>query len=124
MNNNLIRFVINLKNASMVNKPFIIARNTKSILDCCRALYREGLIQSFVSTEKEVAIRLRIVDGVCVSSFIRLHSKPTQPKSLGYTELARLNFKRSEAFFTTPVGIRTLTECKQMKIGGFLVFTC
>lgn len=124
MNNQLVKFAITVKNASAVNKPYVVFHNSKVILDATKAMYREGLIQSFATAENKILLKLRSVDGQAVTTFMKLHSKPTNPKYLKYEDLARLNFKRTEAFISTSKGVKTLTECKQKKIGGLFLFTC
>jgi ribosomal protein S8 len=121
--NNILKFAIHLKNASMVNREHVIVRKQKAILDCVRLLYKEGLVQSFAVTDTEILIRTRIVDNVCVTSNIELQNHPTRPHPLRYNQIVKLTAKRTEPWFTTKHGIRTLTQCKKEKIGGFFIFS-
>lgn len=122
INNNLVRFLVALKNASAVKKPHVLFEKNKIIEDTCRALYREGLIQTYSTTDKQVLVRLRVVDGECVTTHLRVAPHPSKPSVLSFKELARINFKRAEGFLSTHEGVLPLTECKRRKIGGIFLF--
>ncbi len=122
INNNLVRFLISLKNASMVNKPHILVEKNKVIEETCRALYREGLIQTYSTTDKNIVVKLRVVDGQSVTTNIKVAPHPSRPSILSFKELSRITFKRTEGFLSTHQGVLPLTECKKRRLGGVFLF--
>lgn len=122
MNANLIRFLTKLRNASLVNKDGVVFRNSNIIQESVRALYREGLIQTYVATPEKILVRLRIVDGNAVTNHVQTLSHPTQVKSLSYADVSRISFRRQEGFLTTHQGVKSLSECRKKKLGGIFLF--
>lgn len=128
MNNKIVKFLNTLKNASLARKENIIISYNASLIKCVEALYKEGLILSYSTikvkegSDISIAVKLRKIDDIVLTSKLTLVSKPTNIKHLPYHEICRLTLKEKTGFFFTNKGILTLEECKQQKVGGVFSF--
>ncbi len=124
MNNQLIRMLIALKNASLAKQKTVRVNNTPLILSCLSVLYREGLILSYSYNplDSQVVVRLRFFEGNCLTTNICIMSKVSHIKYLDFREICRMSLGNHTGFFLTSKGIQTLEECKASKVGGVLAF--
>lgn len=124
MNNQLIRMLIALKNASLAKQKTVYVNSTPLILSCLSVLYREGLILSYSynSLNPKILVKLRFFEGNCLTTNIFIMSKVSHIKYLNFREICRMNLGNYTGFFLTSKGIQTLEECKVNKVGGVLAF--
>ncbi len=124
MNNQLIKMLIALKNASLAKQKFVLVQNTPLVLNCLAVLYREGLILSYSynSADSQILVKLRFFEGQCLTTNIHIMSKVSHIKFLNFRQVCRMNLGNRVAFFLTSNGIQTLEECKANKVGGVLAF--
>ena len=124
MNNQLIKMLIALKNASLAKQKTVRVTNTPLTLSCLSVLYREGLILSYTNNnlDSKVLVKLRFFEGNCLTTNIRIISKVSHIKYLDSCEICRMNLGNYTGFFLTNKGIQTLEECKANKVGGVLAF--
>lgn len=130
MNNNFIKFLIKLKNASLSQKEIVIFHCNFLYLKSSKILYSEGLIQSFCVEKHEkrdsfvIKITLRYFCNKPILKNLRILSKPSHFKYIKYSEISKINDKKFVFFLSTSKGILTSLECKKKKIGGKLLFMC
>ena len=128
MNINLIKFLITLKNASILRKEHILIKNNRLCLQIVKTLYKEGLIQSFkieiFSNIKFLQINLRYFYEKSVFDSLKLLSTPSRKIYLSMYSLSKIKNNKKLMLFSTTKGILNLTDCKKKKIGGKLLFIC
>jgi len=125
MNNQLIKMLIALKNASLAKQKSVYVNKTPLILSCLSVLYREGLILSYTthnSSESKILVKLRFFEGNCLTTNICIMSKVSYIRYLNFSQICRINLGNRIGFFLTSKGIQTLEECKANKVGGVLAF--
>lgn len=124
MNNQLIKMLIALKNASLARQKTVRVNNTPLTLSCLSVLYREGLILSYTHdvSDSKILVKLRFFEGSCLTANICIISRVSHIKYLNYREICRMNLGNHTGFFLTSKGIQTLEECKANKVGGVLAF--
>jgi small subunit ribosomal protein S8 len=126
MNNNSIKLLVSLKNASLGRKERLILPCLKMYPEILTILYREGFIQSFFvdNLEKTITVKLRYSFNKSIFSKLEIISKPSRIKYLDSKSISRLSSKRFVSFFSTTKGLKTDLECKKEKLGGKLLFIC
>ena len=129
MNNNIIRFLIELKNASLSRKETITVEYSRLSNNLVKTLYREGFIQSFqILGEKEntrkIVVTLRYYFNKPVFNNLKLFSKPSHLRYMKFSDICNISDKKYVCFFSTNRGILTILECKKNKTGGKLLFVC
>jgi len=124
MNNQLVRMLVALKNASLAKKKSVFLRKTPLILDCLAVLYREGYILSYACNlnEARILVNLRYFEGNCLTANLKIMSKVSHIKYLNYQDICRISLGNKVGFFLTSKGIQTLEECKVNRVGGILAF--
>ncbi len=126
MNYTTIKFLINIKNASLgTNETRIVSYDSFS-LSILKILYNSGLIQGYCALDSsKVIIYLRKVFNKTLTRELKLISTPKTKVSLDYKAITRLKKNtNSLMFFSTDQGLFTINECKKNKIGGVLLFIC
>ena len=129
MNNNIIRFLIELKNASLSRKETITVEYSRLSNNLVKTLYREGFIQSFKTlagkeNTKKIVVTLRYYFNKPVFNNLKLFSKPSHLRYMKFSDICNISDKKYVCFFSTNKGILTILECKKNKIGGKLLFVC
>jgi len=125
MNLTTIRFLIALKNHSILKKEVLIYRYSKSIIHVLTALYQEGYIQSFkILNNKLVYIALRYYFNKPILKNLKLISTLSKPTYLTLKSLYNITDNKNTIFFSTSKGIKTLYQCKREKLGGEALFSC
>jgi ribosomal protein S8 len=126
--NKIILFLNLLKNASRINKNFIVIKYSKPVENLTCLLYNEGTIQSYylktINKDKFLIIFIRYYQNVSSLSTSKLLFKKKKKNYLKYSELLFLNEKKKTFFLSTKMGILTLLKCKHFKVGGCLLFSC
>ena len=130
MSINTIRFLLQLKNASLAQNEFISIKHNRRYINLLKILYQEGFIQSFrIETDlktksKTIIIILRYYSNKPVFSSLKLISTPSLINYISLKNLYKLNDKKFVFFLYTGKGLLKSIECKQHKIGGKLIFVC
>jgi small subunit ribosomal protein S8 len=129
MNNNIIRFLIELKNASLSRKETITVEYSRLSNNLVKTLYREGFIQSFQilggkENTRKIVVTLRYYFNKPVFNNLKLFSKPSHLRYMKFSDICNISDKKYVCFFSTNKGILTILECKKNKIGGKLLFVC
>lgn len=124
MNITLIRALIKIKNAYMINKEIVSLKYTKGSLPVLKLLYKYGFIQSLKinSTTLEIVIHLRFFENKRLINKITFFSRPSYHSFISFSELSLIPDRKSFVLFTTNKGLLTLSQCKKYKIGGKLLF--
>ena len=124
MNSFIIKFLMNLKSASLFKKEYLSIKYSKQSLELIIALYNEGFIQSYKITNEELYILLRYFFNKPVFRFLKLVSTQSNFRYLNLKTITKLPNKKAVLFLSTSEGILTLSQCKMRKIGGKALFYC
>jgi ribosomal protein S8 len=126
MNYTTVKFLINIKNASLGTNKTLIVNNDSFSLTILKTLYTSGLIQGYtVLDSSKVVIYLRKVFNKTLTRDLKLISTPKSKISLDYKSISSLKKNTNfTLFFSTDQGLFTINECKKHKIGGVLLFIC
>jgi ribosomal protein S8 len=126
MNYTTVKFLINIKNASLGTNETLIINYDSFSLTILKTLYTSGLIQGYtVLNSSKVVIYLRKVFNKTLTRDLRLISTPKSKISLDYKSISSLKKNTNfTLFFSTDQGLFTINECKKHKIGGVLLFIC
>ena len=125
MNLTTIRFLIALKNHSILKKEVLVYRYSKSIISILTVLYQEGYVQSFkILNTKFVYITLRYYFNKPILKNLKLISALSNPVYLTLKSLYNITDSKNTIFISTSKGIKTLYQCKRDKLGGESLFSC
>lgn len=125
MNLTTIRFLIALKNHSVLKKEFLMYRYSKSIIRVLTSLYQEGYVQSFkILNDKFVYIVLRYYFNKPILKNLKLISTISNPTYITLKSLYNITDSKNTIFISTSKGIKTLHQCKREKLGGEALFSC
>lgn len=131
MNTNLIKLLLQLKNASLIKKEVISLKCNISGIELLKLLYKEGFIQSFnidsttqLKHEKQfnITIFLRYFYNKPIFHNLKIVSTPSYSKYLTFKDLSKIQDKKNVLFLSTNKGFLTGLDCKKNKIGGTLLF--
>jgi small subunit ribosomal protein S8 len=132
MNTNLIKLLLNLKNASLSKKEIIHVKYSKPSLNLIKLLYKEGFIQSFNVTKVDlnglenqfkIAITLRYFHNKSIFKNLKIVSSPSRLHFLTFKDISNLSNAKKVLFLSTHKGFLTGLNCKIKQIGGVLLFT-
>jgi len=129
MNLNLINLLLVLKNASLSKKEVFFVKYNKMCEKLLKLLYSEGLISSYSiekTSDEKLFFRITLKYFFNKSSFknLKIISTPSKIRYLSFFDLSKISDKRLILFFSTDQGFLTSTQCKNLQIGGKLLFIC
>lgn len=131
MNINLIKLLLQLKNASLVKREVVRFNCNLLCLELLKLLYNEGFIQSFKIESKSVfnnekqfqtTIMLRYSYNKPALKTLRIISTPSHSKYLTLKDISKVQDRKNILFLSTNKGLLTGLQCKKNKIGGTLLF--
>ncbi len=131
MNTNLIKLLLQLKNASLVKKEVIEFNCNSLCLELLKLLYTEGFIQSFRILSKnrsdnekqfQTTIMLRYSYNKPALKTLKIISTPSYSKYLTLKDISKIQDRKNILFLSTNRGLLTGLQCKKNKIGGTLLF--
>nr|NP_038163.1 ribosomal protein S8 [Synura synuroidea]AAF36929.1 ribosomal protein S8 [Synura synuroidea] len=125
MKNNIINFIIKLKNASLAKHLTVLINKDFFSISILKALYKSGYIQGYtISENSQIKIYLRYSYHKSVLQKIKLVSTPSHKIFIKYNTLLQLKSLNKTFFISTDLGVLNLYECKLNKRGGLLLFLC
>lgn len=131
MNLETIKFLSQLKNASLVNHENVCVRSNRLIQSLLKFLYKEGLVLSFRTKKHQLFgftsnsfVNLRYFFNKPIFKHFKIMSSPSKRKYVSLHILSRIYSKKNIFLFSTNKGLLTLNECKKFKVGGLLLFIC
>ena len=120
----LIKALNKLKNASLLNKEFVYLNFDLKYFEILKVLYKEGFIQGYQIDKDnyQIVVYLRFFQNKFVIDRLKFLSVPSSHRFLSYSELCMISNKKTFILLSTNKGLRTIYECKKLKIGGKLLF--
>jgi ribosomal protein S8 len=127
MHSNAVKFLVALKNASLLKKESIFFSFNKSFLKLLKTLYKTGLIQDFEvkNVSKNVfrlVVFLKYSFNIGCLNTLKIISKPSWSFFLKYKDIIQLSEKKSIIILSTNKGFLSSEECKKYKVGGKVFF--
>ena len=123
MNTSIVKFLMQLKNASLVGLSTIRVPYNNLVLNLLELLYTSGFIQSYsVKNRKTITVFLRYSEGKPVFRDTQLLSTPSKFTYVSAKDLYRMRERKKVFVLSTSLGFKTSTVCKKLKVGGKLVF--
>jgi small subunit ribosomal protein S8 len=116
MKGHFYNLISNLKNGQIVNKAFVINENSRICRKVLDILWDEGFILGYkILPVNKLKIYLKYRNGNSVIRSIKVVSKPSLRVYYSVRELRRL---KKFLILTTHKGIKTISNCKRLNIGG------
>ena len=127
MSHSLYRMLTSIKNGQMSKKNNIFIKKTNFCERVLKSLWDEGLILGY-SNAHDSSDKLKVFlkyssSGTPSISKIEFVSKPGRRLHLSSKQLWKLESSQFFVFLTTNKGVRSLTECKKLNIGGEPLFS-
>lgn len=127
MHSNGVKFLLALKNASVLKKEIVFFYYNNLFLKLAKVLYRTGLIQNFCIEKKnnkkfQIIIFLKYSFNIGILNTLKIVSKPSISLFLNYEKICRISEKNRVLILSTSAGFLTSEECKKRKIGGKVFF--
>ena len=127
MHSSGVKFLLALKNASILKKEVVFFYYNNLFLKLAKVLYRIGLIQNFCIEKKnnknfQIIISLKYSFSTGILNSLKIVSKPSVPLFLGYKKICCISEKNRVLVLSTNEGFLTSEECKKRKIGGKVFF--
>lgn len=130
MSFDFVKFLLRLKNASLAKKETVRIKYSRVRKDMTEILYSEGFIQSFEIVDdpliksKAILITLRYYFGKALLDRLHLLSKPSHVRYVKLIDICNIPDRRFVIFFSTNKGTLTTLGCKELKVGGKILFIC
>lgn len=130
MNLNLIKLLLTLKNASVSQKETVYIKYNKMCEKLLKILYTEGLINSYsiqfsdTNENRFFKINLKSIFNRSALRNLKIVSTPSKIKYLSFSDLSKISDKRLIPILSTDMGFLTSLQCKNLQIGGKLLFIC
>lgn len=127
MHSNGVKFLLALKNASVLKKEIVFFYYNNLFLKLAKVLYRTGLIQNFCIEKKnnkkfQIVVSLKYSFNIGILNSLKIVSKPSVSLFLDYEKICRISEKNRVLILSTNEGFLTSDECKRRKIGGKVFF--
>jgi small subunit ribosomal protein S8 len=128
MNDRISELIINIKNATMVNKPEVIVPHSKLKETILNVMKKEGYITDYKVLKGDgVKKRLKITlaydeNGISKIKDVKRISKPSKRIYYGYKDILPVKYGHGVMFLSSPKGIITDKTAKKEKIGGEPLF--
>ena len=111
----------NIKNGQMSRHSIIFQKRKKICEAFLKVLWAEGLILGYKISKKkpnQIAILLKYTQNKPAIHSIKFLSKPSRRLYYSAKQIWKINSNKSFIIFSTNKGLRSILECKKMRIGG------
>jgi len=111
----------NIKNGQLTKKAFIIQSRKKICENFLNILWNEGFILGYKLVKNDstkLKIFLKYNNGKPAIQKITCISKPSLRVYYSLKEIWKIDSSKLFLIISTNQGLKTLTECKKLKIGG------
>ena len=121
MANNLAIMFANIKTGQSNKQNFIFQRRKKICESFLKMLWHEGFILGYKVDSKnlnQLKIFLKYNNGKPAINSIRLVSKPGRRIYYSIKQIWKIDSNKSFIIFSTNKGLKSIIECKKLKVGG------
>jgi len=126
MKTSLINFLNAVKTASISRKTFLKLHINTQIVDLLKILYKENYILSFkiVNTFSFLAeIHLKTHLNTNIFQNLKIYSIKAHGIFFCFKDLNRIIQKNTFFLLSTIAGLKSLEECKRLRLGGKILFS-
>jgi small subunit ribosomal protein S8 len=121
MKNYLWNMFANIKNGQLTKRSFIYQKRKNICESFLKILWQEGFILGYkIDSEesKRLKIFLKYKNSKPVINSLKLVSTPGRRIYYSNKQIWKLNSSKSFIIFSTNKGLKTITGCKKLRIGG------
>jgi small subunit ribosomal protein S8 len=121
MKNLLWNMFANIKNGQLSKRNSITQKKKKICEKFLKVLWNEGFIAGYVIDKKnpsQFRIFLKYRNNKPVINLLKVISKPSRRISYSVKQLWKIKSNKSLIIISTNQGLKPLTECKKLGIGG------
>lgn len=119
MKNYLWNMFANIKNGQLTKRSFIFQSRKKICESYLKILWREGFILGYkIDSKNQIKIFLKYRNGQPVINSLNLISKPSRRIYYSVKQIWKIDSNKSFIIFSTNKGLKSIIECKKLKIGG------
>ena len=121
MKNYLWNMFASIKNGQIAKRSFIFHTRKKICESFLKVLWQEGFIIGYKidsNNKNKLKIFLKYKNGRPVINSLKLISKPSRRIYYSIKQVWKINSSKSFIIFSTNKGLKSVLECKKLKIGG------
>lgn len=110
-----------IKNGQLAKRSFIFHTRKKICESFLKILWQEGFILGYKidpCDNNKLKIFLKYKNGQPVINSLKLISKPSRRIYYSIKQIWKINSSKSFIIFSTNKGLKSILECKKLKIGG------
>lgn len=111
----------NIKNGHLSRRSVILQRKKRICEAFLKILWAEGFILGYTINEKnpsQLKIFLKYNQNKPVIQSITFMSKPSRRLYYSIKQIWKINSSKSFIIFSTNKGLKSIMECKKLRIGG------
>ena len=109
----------NIKKGQLSRRNFIINKIKKVCEPFLQLFWNEGFILGYkIDPNNNIKIFLKYKNGTPVINSIKLISKPSRRLYYSAKQIWKMDSSKYFIIFSTHKGLKSITECKKLKIGG------
>lgn len=108
----------NIKNAQLSKRAYVYQKRKKDCEPFLKILWSEGFILGYKIEKKNLKIFLKYKNEEPVISTLTLITKPGNRKFYSAKQIWKLDSNKTCIIFSTSKGLKTIQDCKKLKIGG------
>jgi len=111
----------NIKNGQLTKRNYIFHPRKKICESYLKILWREGFILGYTIDHKnkhQIKIFLKYKNGQPAVKSLNLISKPGRRIYYSFKQIWKIDSNKYFIIFTTNKGLKSIIECKKLKIGG------
>ena len=111
----------NIQNGQLVKRRFIFQKRKKVCESFLKILWKEGFILGYqINPENldEIKIFLKYTNKIPAIGSIKTISKPGRRIYYNIKQIWKIDSNKCFIIFSTNQGLKSITDCKKMKIGG------
>lgn len=111
----------NIKNGQLAKQSFILQQKKKICENFLKILWNEGFILGYQidsNNKNMLKIFLKYKNNKPVINSIKIISRPSRKIYYSLKQLWKIDSSKSFIIVSTNQGLKSLTDCKKLKIGG------
>lgn len=111
----------NINNGLLIKRGFILQKRKRICESFLKILWDEGFILGYKVDSinpNQLKIFLKYVSGKPAINSLKLISKPSRRLYWTASQIWKINSTKSFIIFSTNKGLKSIVDCKRMKIGG------
>ena len=109
----------NIKNGQLTKRSFIFQQRKKICESYLKIMWREGYVLGYtIENDNRIKIFLKYKNNQPVINSLNLVSKPSRRVYYSAKQIWKIDSSKSLIIFSTSKGLKSILECKKLKIGG------